>query len=191
MKKIMLLLSALALGLTLVACKGKTDLTTTLVIKKEQLQSKIATKFPMTQENPPVKIHIINPKLELSDGSDRLGLNVDLKVDTPTKKVGRREVGGMTLTGEALVTGTLNYDKNEGVIYFENGTLDKLKMDQLPAKMQAQVNAMATEKVRLQLAKLPVFTLDEANLEEKAAKALLQSVTVSGGALHVVVGYAN
>lgn len=187
----MLLLSALALGLTLVACKGKTDLTTTLVIKKEQLQSKIATKFPMTQENPPVKIHIINPKLELSDGSDRLGLNVDLKVDTPTKKVGRREVGGMTLTGEALVTGTLNYDKNEGVIYFENGTLDKLKMDQLPAKMQAQVNAMATEKVRLQLAKLPVFTLDEANLEEKAAKALLQSVTVSGGALHVVVGYAN
>jgi len=183
---------AAALTFGLVACKdGATSLTTTVNMTQADIQTKVSTKFPINKVKDSINITLSNPKVKLDGASQRLVMTTDVLIKLPNKKVGPRgrEVNPPPLTGNAVVNGVINYDKTTGIVYFEKGKLQDLNVDQLPAEIESKVKATAATQVESQLAKMEIFKLDEAKLEQAAAKALLQGIKVTEGALAIEVGY--
>lgn len=188
-----LLLSLAALTLSaLVAC-GKTSLTTRLSLSTAEIQQKVTRKFPIHKNQNDIQITLTNPRVKMDTSKERLALDTDLKVQLPNKEVGRRGrvVNPPPLTGTATVDGRIAWDKATGTISFAEGKLVDFDLEQLPPELNARVKEMAAQSVEAQLASLTLFKLDEAKMEQAAAKRLLQGIKVTDGGLEIEVGIAG
>ena len=58
-----------------------------LVFEREQLQKKVAAKFPLKKKEALTTITLSNPTVLLAAGSERLGIGMDVKVSTLGKKL--------------------------------------------------------------------------------------------------------
>jgi Protein of unknown function (DUF1439) len=152
----------------------------TLRFTREELQGRVAEKFPLDQ-----KILLLftvtysNPVIKLEDGSDRIGVGLDVSA----KLAGNKFVKGR-VEGDWQV----RYDSTDGGLYFDDPKVSKFRIEGLPPSTEDTVTQVATPLIREYLSRVPVYRLKPGELRQDIARGVLKSVSVKQGMLVVVVG---
>jgi Protein of unknown function (DUF1439) len=171
-----------ATGLLALSCRSGSGCSAatypTIVLTRDELQAKVAPKFPVTIEKPFVTVTLENPTVLLPEGGDRVGLQLDAKVKLPLLE---------PFVGKAATTGKPSYDPTAKAIYFRELRVEKLELPGLKPEHE-ELARMATESVAAAtLSTLPVYELDH-NAKETVASLILKEVVVKAGAVHLTLG---
>ena len=150
-----------------------------LVFEREQLQKKVAAKFPLKKKESLASVTFSNPSVLLAAGAERLGIGMDVKISM---------LGGKKITGSVEVDGDLQYDPKRGEFAVVDARVKQLDLDQVAAKKASKLEAVVDEVAKRYLSNIPVFTLDQGDFKQSLAKLLLKSVEVEDGRVVVVVG---
>ena len=168
------------------SCSG--GLTKKITFSRDEIQAKVEPKFPLEKTSLLLlKVVLTNPNIILENGLDRIGLKTDVAIKLPN--VGNLFGGGDDpLKGQVHVQGDVEYVSSEGTFYFTKGVVKDIQVKSLPADFQEPVTKLVDAVLHDQLEKVPLMTLNEADLKEKAAKYLLRSVKISNGKLEALIG---
>ena len=173
-------LLALAL-LTLVgeqACTSGGPFRKRLVFERQQLQEKVAAKFPLKKRKALIATTFSKPRVILAEGAERMGIALAIEVSAPGVKYG----------GEIEADGEIHYRPRRGEFSVVNCRIRRLEVEDLPEKYQKLVHTLAEKVVELYLSDLPVYRLDQGNFKQSLAKLVLKSVNIENGQLVVIVG---
>lgn len=152
----------------------------TIELTQQQLQQQIDTLMPVEKEAYFVKVILSDPRIDLAEDSDKIGMFTNIELVAP---------GGVKGTGRARIAGTISYRKENGSFYLNNPTLTQLEIDQIPPQYHAKVRELGQFALDNAVSQRPIFTLDDDDMREKMAKSALQSVTVNNGKLVIVLNF--
>ncbi len=142
--------AALALFL-LVGCSA--PLRATIVLTQPELQAKIDKKFPIEKRVLVAKLVLENPAIQLVEGTDKVGIDMDAGV----------RMGVLKYTGRVSVLGDLEFDGEQKALFLKNAEVTKIDIPELPEKYEGDVREAATGIVRAQLEVTPVHRLKSAS----------------------------
>ena len=178
---------AIATSMLLLSCSGK--LTKTLTFTRDEIQAKVEEKFPIERTATIVNLELTNPDIVLENGSNRIGLKADATAKLPGSGLaGLIGMGGNSHTGSVYIEGDVDYGPEEGTFYFTNGKIKELKIEGLPEQLSGPISKLADAAASNNLNKVPLFTLNEKDMKERAAKFFLKKARVRDGKLEVIVG---
>ena len=122
-----------------------------------------------------------NPQLDLLEGNRVLvGLNTDLAIQLGiTKKA---------LSGKVLIEAQLRYDADKQSFYLDGAEFKELDIDGVPKGHEDKVREFTSKVASSYLNKLPVYTLNDKDFKNSAAKALVKDFYVKKDAIVIQVG---
>lgn len=156
---------------------GHKDLS--LTFTREDLQQRVAEKFPFDQKLLFITVTYSHPEVILNDGSDRVGIALDAAA---------KLAGDQLVKGHVAGDWKLRYEPAEGALYFDDPNLTKFDFGGLSPSAQEQVAHVAKPLMETYLRRVPVYRLKAGDLRQDIARAVLKSVAVKRGKLYVVVG---
>jgi hypothetical protein len=164
------------------ACRNSdrhSSLTTkTVTLTQAQLQSRIGRRFPVTVTKSAVSVTFENPKVILADGSDRIGIDLDVRLKVPL---------GPVVSGAAAITGDLRYEPSARAFFFRDPEIEKLEIQGLKAEHDQVARKAAQAVAAATLNAIPIYELDH-SMTEFAASVMLREVRVKDGVLHISAG---
>ncbi len=141
----------------------------TIELSEAQLQKKVMAMMPIEKNKLFFKIILSDPKIELLDGSNEIGVFTHIEIDSKI---------GIKGTGRAKITGSLSYNPESNEFFFKNTKIEKLEIDNVSEKNNQQIKAWVQTVASKVLEKHSVYRLKDDNLKHKLAKAVLQSISV-------------
>jgi len=141
---------------------------------KAELQQKIEAMMPLTKKLYFLTIVISDPVLDLTEGSNELGIRVNVQALIP---------GGLTGDGVMHLTGSISYNPDEGAFYLSNPTLLDLKIKGISDKYQLKIKQFAQATLSNVLLSRPIYTLKDDDTTHQLAKLALESILVKNGKL--------
>lgn len=150
----------------------------TVELTQQQLQKQLSALMPLEKEAFFVKVVISDPKIDLLEGGNEVGVFTNVRLTAP---------GGIQGTGRARITGAVSYKKQDGSFYLHNPKLTQLEIDQIPAQYYAKAQELGQYALDNTMSNRPLFTLSDEDMKQKMAKSMLQSVTVKNGKLLIVL----
>ena len=171
------LLVILGAGLLLVARLRTTNLT--LAFTREDLQKRVAAKFPFDQKLLFITVTYSNPEVILNDSSDRIGISLDATA---------RLAGDQLVKGHAVGDWQIRYEPAEGAFYFDDPKIERIDIGGLTPSTQEQISRIARPLMEEYLRRVPVYRLKPGDFRQDLARATLKSVAVRQGKLYVVLG---
>jgi hypothetical protein len=168
---------ALCLGfvLALLGCKQ----TVTVEIERDEIQQKLAAKFPIQKPLLLGSVTFENPNVILREGSDRIGVELDFKLQLPIVP---------PYSGKLGVNGKPEYRPLEKAFYLREAALERFEVAGLPAAEAERLRGPTEIVARTVLDSLPVYRFEQRNWKEVSAEHLLKDVRVQGGKLHATLG---
>ena len=146
---------------------------TTIVLTENDLQQKVAERFPLEKRVSIAKLALENPRVRLVEDDDRLAVDLDAAV----------RVGPFSYPGRVGVIGDLAFDADAKVLYLENAEVTTIDIRDLPVEYEDDVRDVATALLRTHLEATPVH-----RLKEGKEKMFVKSIDVDDGRLLVEVG---
>lgn len=150
----------------------------TVQIPEKDLQQMVSAMMPIEKKNYLITVIFSDPKVDLYEGSGKIGVAAKIKV---------LAVGGVQGTGRAKISGTLKYNANKGEFYFKNPKIEQLQINQVPSQFIPEIKNIAQQMVTQVLARQAIFKLNDNDVKQKLAKSALQSVSVKNEILFVVL----
>lgn len=144
-----------------------------------ELQQEVEKVMPIVKKKYFMTITLSDPKIDLIEGSDELGLKSHINVSTP---------GGLQGDGIVHVVGQLDYNQAEGALYFKNARLIELSLNGVPPEIQPELKKIAQSSLTRTLSQRPVYVLNDQDVKQKIAKATLQSIIVKNQELEITFG---
>ena len=163
---------------------------TTVVITAEQVQAKLAPKFPLTRKGPlGLSVELSDPVVVLKRDDDRIRLTCNARLRYPALTIGSLELvaSGDLIGGQATVSGKLDYDAEAGALFFTQPKLDALHVDGLHEKLLEPARKLCTKLLKKHLAKIELHRLGE-TWQERAAKMFVKQVMIKGGVIRIDLG---
>jgi len=154
----------------------------TLTFTADDLQQKLAGRFPLREKLPFTTITFRDPRVVLADGSDRIGLRITADATA---------AGGKELSGSLLLDGALRYEPQEGAFYFDGARVQEMAVQGLSDDARRQIQTVASLLINLYLSHVPVYRLNPEDIRQALAKTFLKSVSVRNGRLIVEIGIAS
>ncbi|MDH4183157.1 MAG: DUF1439 domain-containing protein [Nitrospinota bacterium] len=151
----------------------------TITLTRQDVQSQIDPQFPITEETLFSSVTLKNPKLDLTEGSDRIGIIVDAAVSA---------LGGIEAAGLVHIDGALRYVKETGEFLLNDATARSVEIEGLSGMARAKVAEMLTAVIRDYFDKNPIFRLKKDTIAEAMVMSALKSVTVKDGKLQLELG---
>lgn len=151
----------------------------TLTFTREDLQQRVAAKFPFDQKLLFITVTYNNPQVLLNDGSDRVGISLDANA---------KLAGDQLVKGHVAGDWQVRYEPAEGSFFFDDPKIDRFDIDGLPPSTQEQVARVAKPLIEEYLRRVPVYRLKPGDLRQDIARSVLKSVAVKQGKLFVVIG---
>jgi len=139
---LVLILSLIGLGFYVLLRKASLTFTFT----PEELQQRVAEKFPTEQKLGFASVVFSNPVVSLSDSSDRIG----------------------KLAGDWRV----RYESTKGALYLEDVNISKFDIDGMPASTREGILKVAQPVLRGYLQRVPVHTFRQ-RIDHGALKSVL------------------
>lgn len=144
-----------------------------------ELQQEIEKVMPIVKKKYFMTITLSDPRIELIEGTNELGLKSHINVSAP---------GGLQGDGLVHLVGKLDYNEAEGALYFRNARLVELSLNGIPSEIQPELKKIAQTSLTKTLSKRPVYVLNDQDVKQKIAKATLQSITVKNQELAITFG---
>ena len=141
----------------------------TLEIPEAKLQKKVLAMMPMEKKILFFKVILTEPKIELIEEDNKVGIFSHIEVVGP---------GGLQGKGRAKINGSLIYKAKKSGFYFVDPVIEQLEIDKVDDKHIPQIKAIVQIAARKMLKKHPVYKLNDDNLKHKLAKAMLQSIEI-------------
>ena len=151
----------------------------TLTFTREDLQQRIAQKFPFDQKLLFITVTYSNPEVMLNDSSDRIGISLDA-----TAKLAEDQL----VKGHAVGAWQIRYDPASAAFYFDDPKIQEIDIGGLTSSTQEQIGRVAKPLMEEYLRRVPVYRLKAGDFRQDLARAVLKSVTVKRGKLYVVLG---
>jgi len=160
--RILLLLSLLLFGI-------QTAHAWTVELTEDELQAKINRALPIEKKKLLFTVLVSSIDVELTEGSERVGLIADMEVKSPYLSTGK---------GRAYIDGKLAYNPADGSFYFHDPEVKDVKFENIPDKYHEVVQKIFQRAITRRLAKTPIYKLKENKMKHQLARTLLKSVKV-------------
>lgn len=141
-----------------------------------ELQNMLSAIMPLTQTKYFITLTFSEPKLDLLESTNELGLGANIRASA---------LGAFSGNGTTYITGSISYHQEEGAFYFKNPKLVALKLNGVAKQQQSEIQKLAQSTIATILASRPLYILDDTDEKQKLAKSSLESVRVQGGKLVV------
>ena len=151
----------------------------TLELSESEIQERVEAMMPLEKKKFFVTTILTNPVVDLIESTNALGLSTDVAVKAPGNIVGR---------GRVSFTGTLRYDNDSGVFYFDNLKVISLDVKKLLPETLPKIKKILESVAKQFLAKKPIFRLKDNNLKHKLAQSILKSIAVNNENLVIELG---
>lgn len=171
--KIWLILS-LAILLAIVACNSN-EVTVTLT--RDEIQARVAPRFPITKNWLVVNIVLREPEIFLPEDANQIGINMLVDVNVPLLK---------TISGHLKATAVPRYDAESRSFYLDQATVERLDLPGLMPELQDKARSAVESMARQELGKHPIYELKGRNLKEITAAYSLREVQVRDGKLRAI-----
>ncbi len=145
-------------------------------LSEAELQQEIEKVMPIVKKKYFLTMTLSNPKINLIEGSNELGLRSDINVSAP---------GVMKGDGRAHIVGKLEYNQAQGAFYFKKARLLELTMKGIPPDILPDIKKAAQSSLTRSLSKRPIYVLKDNDIKQQIAKSTLQSIEVKNQALHL------
>ncbi len=177
------LLAAVSL-LTLGACTGSDSTGFNLELRPDRIQAKLNESFP--KETCPTQLMCVaahTPQLALVNGSNRIGMRIQLQARSPIVKSAPSEAGA------AFVSAKLRYDRTQAALYLDDVKIDDLKLRGVPDAVSKLVAEMSPNLIGTAFSEKPIYQIPSDKLTERMQRLALKDVYVHDGKLRVSVGF--
>lgn len=165
------LILLLAFLVTIVGCKsGETVVTLT----RDEIQARVAPRFPITKNWLVVNIVLREPEIFLPEGANQIGINMLVDVNVPLLK---------TISGHLKATAVPRYDTESKSFYLDQATVERLDLPGLMPELQDKARSAVESMARQELGKHPIYELKGRSLKEITAAYALKEVQVRDGKL--------
>lgn len=171
------LVSCLCAALVLSACSG--IYSKKIVFTLQELQEKVASEFPLKKRKSLVTVNFLNPRILLSQESDRIGISLDMEVSAPGLKV---------VTGHLEADGGLEYRPDSGEFVFTEARVRVFELTDIPRAYARTIEQVGATLVKSYLSELTLYRLKQDNFKHSLAKLVLKSVAVENGEVVVEIG---
>ena len=147
-----------------------------LDIEATELQARVSPRFPVKHcKTVLLCAELSNPVVTLSEGDNRVGLSVDIKIN-----LGPRE-----RSGHLGLTGRPRYAQEQGQLFLDDLQVSQVDMGSGPGDYAEWLRYIATLAAQQALQGRPVYTLDEHTAKGALAKRAISDVRVTQGKLRV------
>jgi hypothetical protein len=150
----------------------------TLRFTQSELQEKITEKFPVKYNLLVLTAELHDPEVRLANGSDRIGLAMNVTA----------KAAGKTETGSAVADGTLRYEPENGTLYLDDATLRELHIEGLSENTNKQARPVLSSLLRASLSRIPIYRPKSGDFRQELGKRVVKSVAVRDGKLVVDIG---
>lgn len=150
----------------------------TLEMTEAQIQEKVSAMMPLKRKQFFVTVTLSNPKVVLIKDSNRMGIYLNVEALIPGISKGE---------GRGWVTGSISYNTSKGAFYLNEARIETLEIDNLAPVYSDKVKQLAQTVVTKAMAQYPVYQFDEQDMQQKFAKAMLESVEVKDERLRVTL----
>lgn len=142
-------------------------------LSESQLQEKLSERLPITKTYLfIIQITLDNPRIHLQDGSDRVHAGLDIALNIRVSGAGQPLKGGMDISG------SIAYRPQEGAFYLTDPIVEKLAVQGIPEKYLGKVQHALHTALLDYYTQRPIYTLQSSNMQQAAAKLLLQDVAI-------------
>jgi hypothetical protein len=179
MKKSQLFVLAGIFALSLAALFLLSRQTYVVELSQEQLQDKLEKGFPLKKGVLVFNLELTDPKVTLRDGSDRIHFSVNVGTNI--------RIDGVTPRGTAAVATRLRYVPDRGEFYMSDPDA-VLDLESMTGENLEKINEIANVLLKEFSAQRPLYRLEESDLKENVARAVLRDVRVEGGVLKIHLG---
>lgn len=146
----------------------------TVELGQAQLQRKVEAMFPIKHEDELYKIALDKPQVVLREGSDRIGLRLD---------VAGMLMQQISLNGRASMDGRLRYEPKTGEFYLDDATLAELNIEGVPPQYLGELQRVAEQAARELLNSRPIYVLGQSGESKKLMGSEIKAVSVQNGKL--------
>ncbi len=167
------LFGAMLLAVSAYAATAADDFNMIVELSQADVQRKVARLFPAGYETPFFAVNVDNPLVDLKEGSDRIGLRVDVQVDL---------MGELSFNGRGRLDGKPRYAAERGEIYLDEAGLRELHLDGVPSEVMPDVERVADMVVREALRDQPLYLVSQPGTP-KILSEDLRAVRVENGKL--------
>lgn len=151
----------------------------TLEVSEEEIQKRIEAVMPIEKKQLFFTVRLSEPKVELTKGSDRLGLFLNVDVLVPSVAKG---------AGKGKITGKIRYEKSEGAFYIDEPIIESIEVKRFPAKYTNKMRGLTQTLLAKALSKYPVYQFKDKDIKQKMAKATLKTVEIKDEKLLITLG---
>ncbi len=201
-------------------CSG--DWSTEVTIPSEAIQSGLNAWMPVVltdyvEEEVPATVTLQNAKVLLSDGTDRMGIQLDLLVELeavtadevaeriednlpraprpplpggPPPLVDVRKPQTLppeTIRGEVVTRIGVRYDETNASFYGQDASAQRIHFEKLPSEIEPLIERVCEEALNQYFAENAIYVLGD-DATSKLAKASLKAVAIKDGQLTVTLG---
>lgn len=154
----------------------------TIPLTESFLNNQLEQQFPIEETYMLIfHLELNNPKVHLDSGSDKLGLMLDAFLRIGTK-------GADPYKGNIDVATDLRFDQNKGTLYLVNPEVKDFGVDGIKEKDAQKAIIAVNMALNGLLQDFPIYTLDQTDRAQKAAKMLLKDIKIEHGRLKIVFG---
>lgn len=169
----------LLLAAVLFAPLGCSKGTLTVTLDQAEIQQRVSAVFPIQREAFLARVTLQNPVVVLREGSDRIGLDLEVRLALPLLP---------EHSGKVAASGKLAYRPTEKAFYLEQPAIDRLEIPGVSATQTEELRRPAEAVIALVLPTLPVYQLAQRDAKEVAAEHVLKSVAVKNGRVEAEIG---
>ena len=151
----------------------------TITLTRQDIQTQVERSFPITEENMFSSITLQSAKVDLQEGSDRLGLIVDAAVSA---------LGGLEISGLVHVDGALKYVSQTGEFLLVDAIARSVDIAGVSEPIRMKAAELVTELMKDYFSKNPIYKLNPQTMAEAMVMKAIKSVGVKDGKLVVELG---
>lgn len=168
------------------------DWTYTLRITPEEIERTLVETFPMERRYLLLfDVSVTDPLVELTEGSDRVGLGARIDLAPIDYRLGFKEKiheGTLDVESRIELNAKIRYAPETGEFFLDESEIEQLSLEGFPDAFREGAEPFLVKVLDAGLRTRPVYTLRATDTRKALSKLVLRWVGVENGDLVIVLG---
>ena len=150
-------------------------------LSQAQLQQRLEAQFPIQKQSIFLEAQLRNPKVFLTEDSERIGLTVEVGI----KVIGIAD----EFTGMGRISSGISYKAEKGEFYLLNPRVEKLEIEFLPSQYVDKAIGIVNLTAGEFLDNYPIYELKKSDLKQQALRLVMKDLSISDGVVRISLGW--